>query len=111
MTPLELAKRYMAIFYAGEPLDDLRPLVSDDLSFKGPFLECHSAYEYIASLKSDPPKGCGYVVLHEYESDTSACLIYQFSKPGVTTPMAQVFGIRDGKIAEIQLIFDTRVFT
>jgi len=110
MKPLDLAKRYMENFYSGQKIDDLRSLLSDEFTFKGPFVECHSADEYIASLKCDPPRGCRYVVLHEFETESSACLIYQFSKPGINTPMAQVFSIRDGTISGIRLIFDARVF-
>jgi len=110
MTPLELAKRYMQVFYSGETIDELRSLFGDEFTFKGPFVECHSADEYIASLKRDPPHACEHILLHQFETESSACLIYQFSKPGVSTPMAQVFNTRDGKIFGIQLIFDGRVF-
>ena len=41
---------------------------------------------------------------------SSACLIYQFSKPGVSTSMPQTFDTKDGKISSILLIFDTGAF-
>jgi len=110
MTPLKLAQRYLDIFYGGGAIDDLRAILADDLSFRGPFYRFDSAAAYIDALKSDPPEASSYQILASYEYDNSACLIYQFSKQAITTPMAQTFELVDGKIARILLIFDSAVF-
>jgi len=83
----------MEVSYAERTINDLRSLFSDEFIFEGSFVERHGANEYIASLNCEPPRDCRYVVLHEFETESSASLIYQFSKPGVNTPMAQVFSI------------------
>jgi len=110
MRPLELANKYMEIFYSGNQIDDLRQLFSNDFSFKGPFYEFDTAEAYIESLKAEPPAGFEYSIYQSYENESSACLIYQFSKPGVSVLMAQQFEIKNGRISRIFLIFDTAAF-
>ncbi|MCW8930126.1 MAG: hypothetical protein OQL19_07825 [Gammaproteobacteria bacterium] len=111
MSPLKLANRYMEIFYGGESIDTLASIFSDEFSFKGPFYEFNTATEYIKSLKVDPPREVRYKIIETYENETSACLIYQFSKPGISTIMSQIFEVTNGKISRILLVFDTRDFT
>ena len=111
MKPLELAHKYMALFYDGGSLDSLSQLLGENFSFTGPFHQFQSASEYIESLKSDPPIDMQYTILHAYEDESSACLVYQFSKNGISTPMAQTFEVSDGKISRILLVFDATVFT
>lgn len=111
MTPLELASKYMEIFYSGKSLDALQPLLSKNMMFKGPLFEFDTAEAYIASLKSSPPENFEYEIIDSYQKDNSVCLVYSFTKPGVTTLMSQSFKIRDNKISEILLIFDTGAFT
>ena len=107
---LELARRYMAVFYSGEDPEELRAIVAEDLVFEGPFVRCESADDYIEALRGDSREGLSYEVLWEFESGASACLVYRFSKPGVDTTMAQVFETRGGRIARITLVFDTGAF-
>ena len=110
MSPLELALKYMKIFYSGKDLDDLYQLFSNEFSFKGPYFEFDSAEEYINSLKSDPPVDLEYSIIQSYENTTSACLVYQFLKSGVSIAMAQQFDVSNGKIDKILLIFDAGTF-
>ena len=84
--------------------------MADDFSFSGPFYQFDSAEGYIESLQSDPPNGFQYEIIRSFEDESSACLIYRFSKPGVSTPMAQWFEMKDGKIRKILLIFDSGAF-
>jgi hypothetical protein len=110
MTSLELANKYMEIFYGGA-LDELHQLLAEQFSFKGPLFEFNTASEYIDSLKSSPPENFEYEIIESYEKGNSVCLVYNFIKPGVTTIMSQSFKIMDNKISEILLVFDTGVFT
>lgn len=111
MSSLELAHKYMEIFYSGRDPEELRDIFSVDLTFKGPFFEFDTAESYIDSLKADPPEGMHYRIISAYESGTSACLIYEFSKSGVCIPMAQMFEVADDRISSILLIFDTGAFS
>lgn len=110
MKPIELAQKYMEIFFSGENVEDLSGLFADEFSFVGPFYRFDSALAYIDSLQSDPPQKCEFQILHTFEKTSSVCFIYQFIKPGISTPMAQTFEIRGGKICNVLLIFDTGVF-
>ncbi len=110
MTPLELAEKYMQCVFKTGNLEELRSVLTDDLQFRGPFFNFDSANAYIKSLRDDPPKDFEYKIIKRYSDDSSACLIYQFSKPNITTPMAQTFEVVNGKIKSILLIFDTRPF-
>jgi hypothetical protein len=111
MNAKQLAKNYLDILFYGKNLDELKEIFASNFRFRGPFYTFDSAEDYINTLKSDPPKDFKYKIIASFEDKSSVCLIYQFLKPGVKTPMAQFFKISNGKISEILLIFDTRVFT
>lgn len=111
MKPMELALRYMEIFFSGENLEQLKDLFAEDLTFRGPLYEFNSAKDYIDSLKSDPPQGFGYEIISSFEDSSSARLVYRFTKPGVSTLMAQLFEVSDDKIRKIVLVFDPSVLS
>lgn len=111
MQPLELALQYMDLFYSGKDLDALVHLFAKDFTFRGPFYCFDTAEDYVKALKADPPQGLSYQIIRSFETDAAACLVYQFSKPGISVPMAQLFEIIDGKIGSILLIFDTGAFS
>lgn len=111
MKPLDLALKYMEIFYSGKNIERLNQLFSDDFSFYGPLVQFDSAKDYVNSLINDPPDGLNCKIIKAFESDSSACLIYEFSKPGICVPMAQLFETKNDKISKIQLIFDSKAFT
>ena len=101
----------MHIFFSGTELDELHHILDEDCTFEGPFFQSRSAEEYIMALKTDPPINCSYTLIESLEHEATACLFYQFEKPGITTPMAQLFGIKNDKICKIILIFNTTEFT
>ena len=111
MKPLQLALKYMEVFFGGQDMEALRPLFAKDLKFKGPLYSSNSAEEYIDALKSDPPRGLDYRILGLNEQVSSARLVYLFSKPGIRIPMDQSFEVDDGKITEMLLNFDAGIFT
>ena len=110
MTPRDLALRYMEIFFSGRDFKRLYETLADDMQFSGPLYQFDSAQAYIESLHSNPPVGCTYELLHIFEKGSWVNLIYEFSKPNVRTKMSQLFEIRNQKISQILLIFDTRAF-
>lgn len=61
-------------------------------------------------MKEAPPKNFEFDIIESFENELSVCLVYQFSKSEISTPMAQVFKIADNKITEILLVFDTKAF-
>lgn len=111
MKPLELAKRYMDILFTEQSPDLLRELLTGDCVFEGPFYTFNTAAEYIASLKEDPPTGFDYELIKAFDNDHSACLVYQFKKPGISIPMVQTFEVTNEGISRILLVFDTAAFS
>ena len=100
----------MDVVFCEEDIERLTNLLADRFFFQGPFFQFDSAAAYIDSLKADPPQGFGYTIISAFEDETSACLVYRFSKPGVDTPMAQLFEIDNSKTSNILLIFDSAPF-
>lgn len=107
MKPLKIALKFLDAFYHEEDLVLLRELLHDDLVFEGPLYEFTSAEDYIESLRQDPPGGMDYRIVKSFSDDSSVCLYYEFTKPGIRTPMVQLFDIENGKIRRIRLVFDT----
>jgi hypothetical protein len=107
MKNLDIALRYMDIFFSGEDPDELHKILADNLVFEGPLHRFDSAQEYVQSLKMDPPVGCDYSLIRVFESTGSINLIYTFIRGKIKTPMSQLFEFEDGKIVRILLIFDT----
>lgn len=110
MTSLELATRFMEIFYSGEPPENLKKICSQDMTFEGPMYQLSNLEDYIQSLNESPPDGMQYQILKSYEDENSACLIYIFERGTIETVMSQLFIIKEGKINHIQLIFDSHQF-
>ena len=111
MQPIELAKKYLSIFFSGQNMDELLKIFSENLSFIGPFYQFQSAREYVQSLIDDPPKDMSYHIVREFENENCACIIYEMEKGKIKTPMAQIFEVFEGKITKILLVFDSKVFT
>lgn len=109
MEPLALALEYMDAVFSGKNIANLSRLLTPDFSFHGPFYQFHSAQDYIAALQADPPEGFAYDVIKSFSDGDSVGLFYQFTKEGITTPMAQLFTLQDEKISAVLLIFDTGV--
>jgi len=110
MTPLDLANKYMEILFTGNDPEELKEILSDNCNFSGPLFHFKSAQEYIDSLIKDPPFNFNYKIIKSYEDNQSACLIYKFTKRGISTIMSQLFEVSDNKISAIRLIFDTMPF-
>jgi len=110
LKPLELAGKYMDSFFGAAPLDDMEKILAADLEFSGPFFSFFSGDEYLNSLRDDPPRDASYKILNQFENGNSACLIYEFRKPGVRSIMAQRFEIENDSIKRILLIFNARDF-
>ena len=110
MTPLELALTYMDCVFTSGNLGQLRIILADHLKFRGPLLEFDNADNYVKSLRNDPPDGFDYELIKTYEDNTSACLVYRFSKPGVDAVMSQLFEVENEKIVSILLVFDASLF-
>lgn len=111
MKPLQLALKYMDIFYGEKDPSLLKDIFHKDLIFDGPFYKFHSAKDYIDSLLEAPPKDMSFEIIESFENETSACLVYNFSKGEIKSKMSQLFKVKNEKISEIILIFDSKDFS
>jgi len=111
LSPLDLANKYMDIFYSSGAISELEGILAPNCVFEGPFYQFDNAKAYIDSLIKSPPRDMKADILESYENDHSACLIYKFSKSNVSCDMCQRFEIENGMIVRITLIFDTGRFT
>lgn len=107
MSPLSLAKKYMNIVFDSGNLVQLHEILDENLLFEGPLFRGKNADEYINALLDSPPQNFQYKIIESFQSDHSACLIYEFKKLNKTAIMAQTFEISQDKISKIVLIFNT----
>lgn len=110
MKALELAQKYLDCIFFNKDYSSLRKIFADDLIFRGPLYSFDTAEDYINSMLKNPPKDFSFELLKSYEDETSACIVYRFSKPGVSTMMTQTFEVENGRIKSILLVFDTGDF-
>lgn len=111
MNALELAHRYLDIFYNGKDPAKLAEILDANFKFEGPFNKCNSATQYVNTLVKDPPRNMQYQIVDQFGDQKSACVIYLFSKDEIKSNMVQYFRIRDNRISEILLIFDSADFS
>lgn len=98
---------FLRCFCAGD-IDGLVPLLARDLKFTGTLHNFASAADYLDGLRRDPPQPCGYRVLSVTEGPDSVAVFYEYQKPARLMTIAQWFRFRDGKIVEMQVVFDAR---
>jgi SnoaL-like domain len=90
-----------------------RSLVHDDLTFRGPFETFERADDFFESLRR---VGGGLLKRADkkkvFVEGSDVCVIYDFvtDTPVGTSPTVEWYRVRDGQIAEIQVVFDTRPF-
>lgn len=110
MKQLDVVQKYFDILFLQEDLNELKTIFAKDLKFTGPFFQFNSADEYINSLLSDPPIGFGYEVIEIFEKENKISVFYQFTKDDISTPMAQLFELKDNLIQKILLLFNSADF-
>lgn len=102
----QIVRQYFACVFGQVPIDNLATISSNKMIFEGPLFSCTSVAAYIDALKKDPLSNASYEIIKYYENDHSACVIFQFNKPGINTRMAQIFEFEGNKIQRISLIFN-----
>jgi len=107
-----VGERYFDAWTSGD-FDGARSLVHDDLIFRGPFETFERADDFFESLRR---VGGGLLERAEkkkvFADGQDVCIIYDFvAKPPVgPSPTVEWYRVRDGKIGEIRIVFDTRPF-
>ena len=88
-----------------------RSSMADDLDFQGSIDTFTNADEFIATLTGFAQMLTRVDLLQEFYTDDAAALLYDCvtNSPAGTIRTAEFFGLRDGKIATIRLVFDATV--
>jgi SnoaL-like domain len=89
-------------------MDTARSCLADDLDFQGPIDTFSSADEFIVTLTAFAQMLTRVDLLQRLDGDDTAALLYDCvtHSPAGTIRTAEFFGLRDGKIASIRLVFD-----
>ncbi len=96
-------------------LEDLRALVSEDVTFTGPLMRTTGSKEYVAMNEQLLGFHSGTRILHQFEHGDDVCSIYELSMTtpaggSLTVPIADWIQVKNGKIAAQRIYFDPREF-
>jgi ketosteroid isomerase-like protein len=107
--PRAVVDRYFAALQKKD-FAAIRPLVHDDVTFKGALGTTDGAEEYISGLTQMMANMTGMERRVVFGEGEDVCQIYDLvlTTPAVTLPIAQWITVRDGRIAMLQVFFDPR---
>ncbi len=109
-TNREIVEQYLEAFGKSE-FDSVRELLHDDFSFRGPMESHESADSFVGSIRSHMQGFVKRITLsHIFEDGDNVAVFYDMvtNTPAGTLGMAELYRIRQSKIASITLIFDPR---
>ena len=112
MSNVEVIRRYFEKFFSGKARhSEVRDLLADDFTFRGPLMSANSADGYVGQLKALGDEIEMYAEVRKLvgEDDVVAALV-DFQGPTGKIAYAQWFTMRGGKIAELEVIYDPRPF-
>ncbi len=111
--PNVIVDRYLDSFYRGD-FDTARTLLSNDLSFKGPFVQVDGADRFVASADGLRQIVRGHRTLRQWQDGNEVSTLYQMQ---LETPagkgsvlVSEWNTVREGKVASAVLVFDTAEF-
>lgn len=109
-SPLVVAKGYLAAF-AAKDLEKLATFIGDPFRFKGPMMAFDNPAAFIDTMKEIAQAWrCEHKILREIEHGQDAILVYDLVMTAPipqTTTMFEWYRIKDGKITDVRLMFDT----
>lgn len=107
----EVVEQYQRAFGSGD-VATARSLLADDLHFKGPFEEFHTADDYMHSVARLAQIVTGTDVKKVLSEGNDVVTIYDLhtNTPAGTSNIAEWATVKGGKIATIRVFFDARPF-
>jgi hypothetical protein len=107
----EVVEQYQRAFGSGD-VATARLLLADDLHFKGPFEEFHTADDYMHSVARLAQIVTGTDVKKVLSEGNDVVTIYDLhtNTPAGTSSIAEWATVKGGKIATIRVFFDARPF-
>lgn len=105
-TAYEVVKNYHRAWTSGN-VDEAMSYVADDIRCRAPGVDLDSKDAYQGFIGGFAPMLTGIGDIAEFaDGDRVALFYYPQTAATSTTPAAEFFTVRDGKIAESVLIFD-----
>jgi ketosteroid isomerase-like protein len=109
-TTAQVAETFFAA-WTSKDFDRARSLLHDDLSFQGPIDTFRDADSYLHAIQD-----LGQIItgIHRHKvfvDGDDVCVIYDLkTAPVPSSPVAEWYHVRNGKIASIRVVFDARPF-
>lgn len=105
----DVVDRYFTAM-ASKDFAAMRPLLHDDVSFKGALGTTDGAEDYISGLQRVMATMTGMERRVIFAAGEDMCQVYALTlaEPPVTLPIAQWLTVRDGRIAALRVYFDPR---
>jgi predicted SnoaL-like aldol condensation-catalyzing enzyme len=109
--PAQVVRDFQSAMSHGE-MATARRLLADDLHFKGPIDEFDRADDYVAALGRLAKIVKGMENVRVFTEGSLVAVFYDLvtNTPAGTSPTAEIYTVRDGKITALQAIFDARPF-
>ena len=105
-TPSDIVQNYHRAWTGGH-IEEAMSYVADDISCRAPGVDLTGKDAYRAFIGGFAPALTGIGDIAEFaEGDRVALFYYPQTAATSTTPAAECFTVRDGRIAESVLIFD-----
>jgi ketosteroid isomerase-like protein len=109
-SPAEIAEQYFNA-WTSKDFDAARSLLADDLSFTGPLETLDNADALVESLRGLAQIVTGADRRGLLADGEQVCVVYDLhTTPVPTSPVAEWYTVRDGKIVSMQAFFDARPF-
>ena len=105
MNRREIAVEFIKAFCSGR-IDELKPLLHENLSFSGPLYDFSDRESYLQSLERDPSRAGSCNILRTVEEGESVFVLYEYRVGERSLKIAQYHAFSDGRISEIELVFD-----
>jgi limonene-1,2-epoxide hydrolase len=88
----------------------IRPLLHDDVSFKGALGTTDTAEDYLKGIAQVTANTTALERRVIFAEGVDVCQVYDLvlATPAVSVPVAQWFKVREGRIAMLQVFFDPR---
>ena len=106
MLPVDIVLKFLKIFFSGNNYDEIHSIIGDEFLYESPVFSTRSAEEYIDRLKKSPRIDSSYTILKIFTDKNFINIIYEYRKELSTSPVSQLFEIKDEKISTILLIYD-----
>lgn len=109
MNAQEVVEKYFKS-WTSKDFKTARSVLADNISFSGPIDTFHSADDLIKSIEGLAQMLKGVETNKVFVSGNDVAHFYTLKTPMGDAPVAELYTVKNGKIASMQAIFDARPF-